>query len=613
MLNISRKIIVNLVFFTVLLIIILVLTSDKKTIHVPNGSALVLNLKGDIVEQKFEVDPIDTLLNEAFSQKEERPEVLLADIIKVIEQASNDDRISLLVLQLGNVRSAGLTKLQDIGSALTAFKASGKNVIAIGDYYSQEQYYLASYADNIWLNPRGYMLLDGYGRYGLYFKSALEKLSISQHIFKVGTYKSAVEPYSRDDMSDAAKEANKLWLNDLWQQYKQDVANQRGFGTDNFDETFDSLLSKFKLTKGNFAEYALNNKWVDQLKTRDQMVATLVEQVGENYHGDSFKQINFNDYLTAIDETESFDTSLISGDKVAIVVAKGAILDGRQKPGQVGGDSTANLLKKARLDDKVKAVVLRVDSPGGSAYASEIIRQEIELIKAAGKPVVASMGTVAASGGYWISASADQIVAAPTTITGSIGIFGMFMTVENTLAEVGVYTDGVGTTELSGFGITRPLSTGMADLIQLNIERGYRDFLTIVADNRNMTIEQVDNVAQGRVWSGVKAKELGLVDQLGTLNDAIEIAANLAEITHYQPIVIEQELSPRDKFLQNLFGNAAVNYVLAVSQPDSALLSKANSGPITQLVNQLSQQVEKLDQFNDPQGIYSFCLSCNEL
>ena len=366
-------------------------------------------------------------------EKEDKPEILLSNLLDVISKAKNDDRVQILVLQLQGLRSAGLTKLQDVGNALIDFKTSGKKIVALGDQYSQDQYYIASHADDIWLNTQGFMLLDGYGRYNMYFKSALEKLSINQHIFRVGTFKSAVEPFLRDDMSDEAKEANELWLNDLWNQYKQDVAKQRNFGAENFDESIVKLVSKFTAANSSFADYALDNKWVDQLKTRSQMRDTLIEMVGKNKKGNSYSQIGYKDYLDvlALDNTFNQKPMTSLSDKVAIIVAKGTILDGTQKPGTIGGDSTAKLLRKARNNKKVKAVVLRVDSPGGSAFASEIIRQEVELLKAAGKPVVASMGTYAASGGYWISAPADKIYAAPSTITGSIGIFGM-MTVSYT-------------------------------------------------------------------------------------------------------------------------------------------------------------------------------------
>jgi len=600
LLNTSRKIIINLLFFTVLLLVFLAITNDEESIDIKHGSALVLNLAGDIVEQKHDIDPMDAFINEALEQPDNAPEVLLADILTVIENAQNDDRISMMVLDLKNMRGSGITKLSDVAQALKEFKSSGKKVIAVGEQYSQNQYYLASYADEVWLNPKGWMLLDGYGRYQLYFKAALEKLSISQHVFRVGTYKSAVEPYIRDDMSEPAKEANKLWLNDLWQQYKSDVALQRNFSVDNFDEDIDVLVTKLRAANGNVAEYALENKWVDALKTREQVNQALIASVGSD-GDDGYKRVSFNDYLHVLKSKIVMDP--LNSNKVAVIVAKGTILDGKQKPGIIGGASTAALLREARDNKDVKAVVLRVDSPGGSAYASEIIRQEVELLKAAGKPVVASMGTYAASGGYWISASADKIYASPTTITGSIGIFGFFMTFENTLSKLGIHTDGVGTTDIAGFGVTRALTPGMADIIQLNIERGYRDFIELVANNRNMTTEQVDAIAQGRVWSGAKAVDLGLVDALGNIDNAIAAAAELAQLESYDTLLIEKEKSPRALFMQSLFGQASILF----GAPSDISYSK-NS--LTEIISKLSIELQQLAQLNDPQGIYSFCLAC---
>ena len=603
--NTSRKVIVNLVFFTALIVFIVALNQDDGKVVVPQKSALVLNLRGDIVEQKFEIDPVDGFINEMSDQQQSNPEILLANLVKVINKAERDDRIEMIVLKLDALGRGGLTKLKDVAKALEQFKSSGKKVIAVADTYSQDQYYLASTADKIWLNPKGWFLLEGYGRYQLYFKSALEKLSINQHIFRVGTYKSAVEPYLRDDMSDAAKEANKLWLDDLWQQYKQDVAKQRGIDVGQFDENIEALLAKLSESDGNVAEYALNNNWVDELKTREQIRDELIAMVGKNKRGNSFNQISYKDYLQAI--TPPIEQVNPLTDKVAVVVAKGTILNGTQKPGNIGGDSTAKLLRKARFNPDVKAVVLRVDSPGGSAYASEIIRQEVELLKQAGKPVIASMGSLAASGGYWISASANKIIASPSTITGSIGIFGLFMTFEDSLGKLGVYSDGVGTTDLSGFSLARPLNEGVGRLIQMNIDRGYQDFISLVAQSRNMSLEDVDAVAQGRVWSGAKALELGLVDELGDFDSAVTAAAELAGLEQYDTLLVEKELSARDKFLRNLFGQATTYLAPALNSG-----GPVTTGPVDQVIKTMRAEINKLNSFNDPQGVYSFCIACQQ-
>ena len=612
--NTTRLILLNIIFFILLFTFIGLLSSGEEPIKVPNNTALVLNLVGDIVEQKRNIDPFEAFLIEASDQQEENPEILFSDVLDVIAKAKKDDRVSILVLELQGLRGAGLSKLQQIAFALEDFKSSGKKIIATADQYSQDQYYLASVADDVWLNPKGFMLLEGYGRYRMYFKSALEKLAINQHIFRVGTFKSAVEPYIRDNMSDAAQEANKLWLTDLWTQYKTDVAQRRDFELNNFDENIDSLLTKLTDANGSFATYAVDNNWVDQLKSREQVRTDLIDLVGKNPKGDSFNQISYKDYVAANSLLgKSEFTQPTQPDKVAIIVAKGTILDGNQEPGTIGGDSTAKLLQKARYNSNVKAVVLRVDSPGGSAYASEIIRQEVELLKEAGKPVIASMGTYAASGGYWISAPADKIYASPATITGSIGIFGMVMTFEDSLSKLGIYTDGVGTTDIAGFGVTRALTPGMASLYQASINRGYNDFLQLVADNRDMTLEQVDNVAQGRVWSGKKAKELGLVDELGNLDDAITAAAKLAELDEFDTLLIEKEQSPSNKVIQELLGQSTqlISFFNNENTITSLASNTLHNGPFSQIMSFLTKEIEQMNQFNDPQGRYLFCEACS--
>ncbi|WP_286268666.1 signal peptide peptidase SppA [Thalassotalea hakodatensis] len=598
LLNISRKIIVNVVFFLVLFIVVIIFTNDEAEVIVPSKAALVLNIEGDVVEQKVEIDPLDAFLAEATDQPNDRPEVLLQDVLDAISTAKEDDRIQMIVLKLAKMSSANITKARMIAKYIQDFKTTSKKVIAVGDQFTQDQYYLASYADEIWMNPNGWLLLDGYGRYQTYVKSAFDKLAISQHVFRVGTYKSAVEPFIRDDMSQEAKEANRLWLSQLWSQYKTDVAAQREFSIDNFDESIDILLDKLEKADGKIAQYALNNHWVDQLKTHDEINEALLTMVGGNSRG-NFNQIGLNQYLRAT--TSMVPIGQGNTEKVAVIVAKGTILDGEQPPGTIGGDTLAKYLKQARLNHHVKAVVLRVDSPGGSAFASDIIRHEIDLLKQAGKTVVASMGAYAASGGYWISAPADAIVASPTTITGSIGIFGFFMTFEKSLEKLGIFTDGVGTTDLAGFSIARPLNDKVAQVFQLGIERGYQDFIALVAKHRNMSLQEVDKIAQGRVWSGIQAQQLGLVDALGDLDDAISLAAELANLTNYETMLIEKVRSTEELFWQNIFTETRAFLPTQTKQtPDQLQI----------LLNHVKQELMAVSTLNDPQGIYAKCIAC---
>ena len=605
--NFSRRLVLNLLFVLLVILFIVSITSDDNEINVADTSVLRLNLNGPIVEEKVYVDPIESAINDATQSNDEPAEILLDDIINVIDQATEDKRISVILLDLQKMPSAHLNKLKQITLALERFKASGKKVIASGYYYSQAQYYIAAHADEISMHPYGGVEIQGFGMYPLYFKDALEKLGITQHIFRVGTFKSAVEPFIRNDMSDAAKEANNVWLGALWKEYKQDVAAVRPFDEANFDETMDVFLAKMQAVNGDSGKYALEHQWVDSLKTNQQMRQQLIALVGTEETGKTFNQVSFKEYLSLVKSPIEFDNPMT--EKVAVVVARGTISDGERKAGEIGGDSTAALLRKARLDDKVKAVVLRIDSGGGSMFASEVIRAEVLALKAAGKPVVASMSSVAASGGYWIASAANEIWAAPSTITGSIGVFGNFMTFENTMAKLGVYSDGVATTEMAGLSIARPLNEKMAQVIQLSVEDAYQRFLEVVGEARNMTPEQVDSIAQGRVWIASQAQELGLVDKLGNKQDAIKAAAELAKLDFYEVKTIKQSLSAEEKLMQDIFGNASIRSLIGSQSTLQNALS--NQASINGLVKQLTTEVEGLKDYNDPQGIYARCLVCN--
>jgi protease-4 len=599
--NFTRKFVLNLIFFIILIAILVgISNSGGGKTTVPKSSALVLNLTGNLVIEQQYVDPAEKFAAEAFGQGTDNPEILVRDLVKVITNAKEDKRIKTLVLQLGGLGGGGLDKMRLVAEALTDFKTSGKPVYAMGDYYGQNQYYLAAHADKLYLNPMGAMIIEGYGRYRMYYKEGLEKLRASVHVFKVGKFKSAVEPYLRDDMSAEARLANEAWMNELWSQYKSDVAIARNMDVSNFDEKMDQLIPKFESVNGDFAEYALQNGWVDGLRSRNEFREEMVALLGEADTKEGFDTVDYEKYLGLITPKIALPES--SKDKVAIVIAKGTILDGNQKPGTIGGDSTSALLREARLDEKVKAVVLQVDSGGGSAFASEVIRKEIDLIKAAGKPVVASMATYAASGGYWISASADEIFAEPSTVTGSIGIFGMMTTFERTLEYVGVRTDGVGTTELAGMSPTRGLSPGIKQIIQMNIERGYERFINLVATERGMTTQAVDQIAQGRVWIGTQALELGLVDKLGNLQDAIEAAAGLAELEDYDTKYIARKLSDKELFWQSfLTGTAAIFSGLDVEPKTSAF---------QEILAKVDADLKQFTQLNDPLATYAMCIEC---
>ena len=596
LLNFTRLMLVNLLFLLVVLVIVFSV-SQSETPSTPIEGALTLNLSGVLVEQRTQTDPTVQLLRQMDKGDEQPSEIVLSDLLWAIKSAGNDDRIKALVIKPQGLQGASLSKLQEVTAAIDAFKESGKPVIAMADYYSQGAYLLAAHADHVLLNQSGAVLIEGLGVYQTYFKSALEKLNITPHVFKVGTYKSFVEPYTRDEMSPESKEANQRWLDQLWQSYVADVAEQREIEPDAVAPNKDHFLELLRKAGGNAASYALDNGLVDQLATRDEMTQAVIKEVGEaDDHG--WKGVGLKEYLAAI--PEQYPQS--GKDEVGLITASGAIMDGVQPAGTIGGDSLADLLAEARRDDQVKAVVLRVDSPGGSAFAAEQIRAELLALKQAGKPVGISMGSYAASGGYWISADADKIFASPTTLTGSIGVFGMFATIDKALSQYGVHTDGVGTTDFVGVGLTRALPDHVGEAIQLSVEDTYQRFVGLVGKGRGLSPEEAEKAAEGRVWTGQDAKALGLVDEFGNLDDARKAAADLANLKSWQVTPIAPEESARDKFLRELFDSSAQALAPHLQSWLPTGLGKA--------LLEMNRTLDPLTRFNDPQGTYAFCPVC---
>ena len=601
----GRRTIVNLIFLFLIYFIIKVAFFTESAV-VPSGAALVLKPVGYIVDELNYVKPVDQMIDNLSEENRKEPQTLLKDLLTAIDEARKDKAINALVLNLSSFYGAGPSKLQDLALAIESFKTSGKPVYAYSEFYNQSQYYLASNADEVYMDPLGTLWIEGYGRFNTYFKDALDKLGVNYHIFKVGTYKSAVEPFTRNNMSDNAKEANLHYLGDLWQSYVEDIAKARNISVDDVRLYSSSFLENVSTLNKNTSSLALDASLIDELMSRQEMIAKLTDKLGANKKGNNFKQISHSAYLKILKgPLELPDTS---SEKVAVIVAKGVIYNGTKKAGSIGGDSTAKLIRRARLNKKIKAVVIRVDSPGGSAYASEIIRREIVKTRNAGKPVVISMGSYAASGGYWISASADEIWASPTTITGSIGIFGMLPTFEQPLNKLGIHRDGIGTTNLSGaFDVGKALRVDVQNAIQSSIETGYDRFLTIVAEGRNMSKEDVNKIAQGRVWSGKSAHELGLVDHLGGLDKAIESAANKASLMSYDIKYIQHEISASEKFMNNL-----LNSRVAINLFDNVSIRETNQvislSPVVLLLEDLQDSYEKLVGMNDPQNLYAHCL-----
>lgn len=591
-----RLALTNLLFLLSLAVIYFIyIHADSPAPTVRQASALVLNLSGPVVEQSTYINPLDSFAGSVLGDDLPKENVLF-DIVDTLRQAKDDSHISGLVLALRDLPETNLTKLRYIAKAINEFKASGKPVYAVGDMYNQSQYYLASYADKVFLAPDGAVMLRGYSAYNMYYKTLLENLDVNTHVFRVGTYKSAIEPFIRDDMSDAARESASRWLSQLWGAYVDDVATNRQIDAKTLTPSMNEFLALLKQSSGNLADLSLKAGLVDELATRQQVRAQLVDAFGSDGE-DSYNAVSYYEYRSSV--KPKFD---VNADDVAVVVASGTIMDGDQPRGTVGGDTLASLLREARIDDKVKAVVLRVDSPGGSAFASEVIRNEIDAIKAAGKPVVISMSSLAASGGYWISMGGDQIVAQPTTLTGSIGIFSVITTFEKGLNKLGIYTDGVGTSPFSGVGVTTGLNDGIKQALQMGIENGYQRFISLVAENRDMSVDTVDKVAQGRVWTGQDAQKYGLVDKLGDFDDAVKLAAQLANLDNYNLYWVEEPLSPAQQFVQDLFAQVRTSLGLDFATMLPEALQPA--------AKQLSADASLMSSFNDPKGYYAFCLPC---
>jgi len=577
----------NLIFLIVILITLLSfigsLFSDQ--FKDPTDKALVIYPMGPIVEQvQGSSDPFDDLRGNL------PRELFVGDLLEVLDHASKDDRVEDIVLRLDNISGTGQAVLFDVGEALQKIKDSGKTITAIGDGYSRSGYYLASFADEIIMNDYGYVNLQGFGRSRLFYKSFLDKLKIDFNVFRVGTFKSAVEPYLGNKMSEAAKEANMAYLKVLWDSWKEVVAKNRGMTAGQIQDFIDNADSIFTATESTGSEVLLENGFVDLLLPRPKARNYLKEKFGESEDGKSFANISGFEYFQLIQSEKEIESS---DNKIAVIVARGTIVNGTQPPGTIGGDSTSKLIREAHQDDNVKAIVLRVDSGGGGVFASEQIRQEIIEAKEKGLTIIASMGNVAASGGYWISANAHEIWASHNTITGSIGIFGLLPTIDRALDEIGINSDGVRTTkfDLSG-DVTQPLNEGLSKLIQNDIEQGYKRFIGLVAETRDMSLEEVDKIAQGRVWAGSTALDLGLVDNLGNLKSAIKRAAELSEIVDYTTYYPSQEVNWREEVLERLF-----NYIPAFIK-DNLLIQKT------------VDTLKDLEKLNDPKGIYIICEDC---
>jgi protease-4 len=563
---------------------------------IPAKAALLIAPEGEIVEQ-MSGDPLQRALQEARGQS--RPETLLWDLVDSIRAAAKDKRIPVLAIDLEKLDGGGQPTLEELSKAIREFRAAGKKVVAYGTELTQERYYIAAQADEIYLDPLGFVLLDGYGRYRMFFKEALDKIGVDINVFRVGAFKSAVEAYTRTDMSPEDKEESLAYLNVLWNSYQSATTRARKLPPDAISKYVGTLSKTVPAAGGNAAQVALQAGLITGIKSRQDVERRLIDLVGQDENNGSFQAVHEPDYVRVAHAQQKIHAD---GKKhVGVIVASGEILDGDQPPGTIGGDTTARLIRQARLDKDIQAVVLRVDSPGGSVLASEHIYRELQALRAAGKPVVVSMGDLAASGGYYISAPADEIWASPATLTGSIGIFAIIPTVDKTLGKIGVNVDGVGTTPLaSQMRIDRPLGTEARALIQSEIERGYDVFLERVSAGRKKSREQIDSIAQGRVWAGVDAKRLGLVDGLGSFEDATQSAARRAKLTDYEVEFMEPELSWAQELVLQLKTRAVK--ALVASDPVTNPLAQ-----VAHRFDPLTREVERLSRFTEPNRVYAYC------
>jgi protease-4 len=589
--------VLHLVFLLFVLSVAVTLLSLPRPV-VPAAAALVLDPEGTIVDQ-LSGDPFQRAL--ALAQGLDFGETLLSDLIEAVRQAETDDRIKALVLSLDSLRGAGLSKLDELGQAIEDFKQSGKPVFAIGAGFDRNQYYLAAYADEILMHPTGLVLIDGYSSYIPYYKPLFDKVYVDYNAWSVGEYKSGVEPYSRDGMSDEDREARSAYLNALWDLYQRDVERARGLPAESLQRYADEFIALLQDAGGDSGRLAVDFGLVDEVLPYDRIRTRIREIVGAGDAGeDSYAAIGHRDYLAALGP---YDPAPIGTRRIGLIVAAGTILDGVQPSGSIGGESLGRLIRQARQDSAIRALVLRIDSPGGSAFASDLIQRELEVFRDTGRPVVVSMGSVAASGGYWIAMSADEIWASPSTLTGSIGVWMTFPTVQRALAEIGINIDGVGTTELSGqMDPLQGVGEDISAYIQMSIERTYGDFVSKVAEHRDRNPAEVEAAARGRVWIAGEARARGLIDNLGGLDEAIASAAELAGLApnSYSIDRLEPELGWAEQIALNL---------IEIGSPAISALGIRTGLPasLERLLEVASEPLAFLDRLNDPRGINAYC------
>ncbi|HEX4023384.1 MAG TPA: signal peptide peptidase SppA [Steroidobacteraceae bacterium] len=613
-LDVLRRVLHLLLLLALLLLALGALEATQPP-RLPQRAALVVRPSGEIVEQ-LSGAPLERTVSEARGQG--APQTLLWDLTAAIRAAGGDRRIGALVIDTDDMSGTGQVKLEELAGAIRDFRRSGKQVIAFGHNYSQGQYLLAAQADEVYLDPFGVVLLDGYARYRMYFKNALKKYDVDMHLFRVGKYKSAEEPFIRTDMSAADREESEAYLSALWHGYCQAVAEARHLSPEAVSAYADDYVDSVIAAGGDTAQVAKNAGLITDLATEQQVDERLIRLVGADPSGKGYRQVGVDDYLRA---SRAEQRARGRGAGVGVVIASGDILDGRQPPGSIGGESTADLLRTARLDDDIKAVVLRIDSPGGSVLASEQIYRAVRELEQDGKPVVVSMSDVAASGGYYIAAGADEIIASPNTITGSIGVFAAFPTFDRTLAKFGINVDGIGTTPLSGeTALDLPLSPAAGKLLQSVVDHTYQQFLDRVAKGRSKPVDAIDAIAQGHVWAGTDALRIGLVDKLGDYQQAVRDAAERAGLkAPYGVRRIEPPLTWTEQLLLQLSSDtrmmlsrvgllqAGEGMSMVESMAGAGGLQRAGAAQLLQQLTPLGRLLSRWAHLSSRNSVYAYC------
>ena len=594
--GISRAIsvLVPLLFVTIFVIAFSTTLNESTPEPLPERAALLIAPSGPLVEDSPPVDTLSAFINQDYDQP-----VLLNDVVRSIRWAATDERITSLVFDLENLAGPSTSQTLEISSAIEVFRASGKPVIAAGDFYSQAHYLLASQADHILLHPEGGMFLEGFSVYRSYLRSFLEKTRVTMHVFRAGENKSAVEPYLRDDMSDEEREVVSRWLEGLWATYTELAESGRELPAGTLDQFIASFAAQLDASDNDLAETMLAAGWVDMLADHAQMEDALAEWVGVTDEDGYAEFISLDRYVEDVKMSRSLTEENLP--LIAIIPVEGTLIPGDSEEGMAGSDTINDYIDTALEAEDLAAIVLRVNSPGGSVFASDLIRRKLREVADADISIVVSMGTIAASGGYWIAAEADEIWALPTTLTGSIGAFSAFPTIEGIVEYIGVTVDGVGTTPLAGAAsLNRGLSPEMASIVQALAYGAYDDFIELVASGRDMSEQAVREVADGLVWTGAEAAERGLVDELGGLDEAVAAAARLAGVEEWRTARTRLPPSFESVLLQEL-------------SRSFGMVAAPLGGWFESLVSAFKPAIKSLSSLRDPMHVYAQCLPCAPL